>query len=232
MLYVVIVALLVCVLGIMVFGSYSIRYSFYLPSYCKLDTSESVLSLTFDDTLATPRQTCQILDILKQHDIRATFFVIGKYIPGNEDLLRRIHAEGHLIGNHSFCHTVAFTYMSSERVVEDLKAWEELLEAAGVPNDKLFRPPFGVTNPSIARAVKVLGYKAIGWNVRSFDTKYKSYEPCLKVLLPKLGAGDIVLLHDSLLFSHKLLEALLYHIKNKGFEVKDLRSFLSTEDKN
>ncbi len=208
-------------LAIMVYGSYSIAHSFYLKSLCHIHGATDTICLTFDDVLLNAQQTEKVLDVLKKYEVKAIFFVVGKYIEGNEKMLQRIYEEGHTIGNHSFEHHARLTCCSSLKVERDLLKWETAMSSLNLPLNKLYRPPYGVTNPSIAKAVKKLNYRSIGWNIRSLDTQYKQYERCFKRIIRQIRGKDIVLLHDHLSFSHVLLEELLLYCRKKRLKIID-----------
>ena len=102
----IIVCLLLCLLlllSFLVYASYSIQSGIYLRSFCKKHTAEKIVALTFDDgpdSLQTPK----VLQVLKEYQVTACFFCIGHKVKGNEAILQKMVAEGHLIGNHSYRH--------------------------------------------------------------------------------------------------------------------------------
>lgn len=196
-------------------GAYFIGLNFHLTSINSLNTSEKKVLLTFDD--GPHANTAKVLEVLKQHHVKAMFFVIGKNIQGNEAILKQVVTEGHQIGNHSFSHHNWIDVWSTKRVTEDLATCQRLIETYQ-PNTKLFRPPYGVTNPNIAKAVKTLGLQSIGWNVRSYDTSIKDVEKIKQRIISQLKPGAIILLHDRLDFMSELLEVLIPAIKKEGFE--------------
>lgn len=154
------------ILSFLVYASYSIRSEIYLRSFCRKRTGEKVIALTFDDG-PDPIQTPKVLKVLKEHQATACFFCIGHKIEGNEKLLQQMVAEGHLIGNHSFTHSGLFPLYRLSRMKKDLQTCQSELERVTSQPVTLFRPPFGVTNPTIAKAVRQLGYTSIGWNIRT-----------------------------------------------------------------
>lgn len=197
-------------------GAYFIGLNFHLSSINSLKTNAKQVLLTFDDGPHNPNTT-KVLEVLKKHDVKAVFFVIGKNIKGNEEIVTQIVADGHQIGNHSFSHGHWIDVWSSKKVTEDFLACDTLLQHYQ-PNSKLFRPPYGVTNPNIASAVKTLRLQSIGWNLRSYDTSIKDIEKIKLRILTKLKPGAIILLHDRLDFMPELLETLIPAIKEKGYD--------------
>jgi peptidoglycan/xylan/chitin deacetylase (PgdA/CDA1 family) len=196
-------------------GAYFIGLNFHIASINRLNTNSKKVLLTFDD--GPYANTVKVLEVLKKHDVKAIFFIIGKNISGNESIVKQIVSEGHQIGNHSFSHHNWIDVWSTKKVIEDFVACEKLIQGFQ-PTSKLFRPPYGVTNPNIARAVKKLNLQSIGWNIRSYDTSIKVLERIKQRILSKLKPGAIILLHDRLDFMPELLETLISAIKEKGYE--------------
>ena len=195
-------------------GAYFIGLNFHLTSINSLNTSDEKVLLTFDD--GPNANTVKVLEVLKKHNVKAIFFIIGKNIQGNEAILKQIVAEGHHIGNHSFSHHNFIDVWSTKKVISDFDACQKLIEQYQ-PNSKLFRPPYGVTNPNIAKALRQLNLQSVGWNVRSYDTSIKDVEKIKQRVLSKLKPGAIILLHDRLDFMPELLEDLIPAIKEKGY---------------
>ena len=199
-------------------GAYFIGLNFHLTSINHLNTSDKKVLLTFDD--GPHANTIKVLEVLKKYDVKAVFFIIGKNIQANEAILKQIVADGHQIGNHSFSHHNFIDLWSTKKVTEDFASCQKLIEQYQ-PNTKLFRPPYGVTNPNIAKALKQLNLQSIGWNVRSYDTSIKDVEKIKQRVLAQLKPGAIILLHDRLDFMPELLEALIPAIKENGYEFSD-----------
>ncbi|MES2513442.1 MAG: polysaccharide deacetylase family protein [Bacteroidota bacterium] len=199
-------------------GAYFIGLNFHLKSVNSLNTSEKKVLLTFDD--GPHENTMGVLDVLKKYDVKAVFFIIGKNIQNNEATLKQIVADGHLIGNHSFSHHNWIDVWSTTKVTNDFSACDNLIQQ--FQSSKLFRPPYGVTNPNIAKAVKTLKLKSMGWNVRSYDTSIKDVDKIKHRILSQLKPGAIILLHDRLDFMPELLETLIPEIKEKGYGFAEL----------
>lgn len=195
-------------------GAYFIGLNFHITSINSLNINEKKVLLTFDDGPHT--NTIKVLEVLERHDVKAVFFIIGKNIQANEAILKQIVADGHQIGNHSFSHHNWIDVWSTKKVTEDFASCQKLIEQYR-PNTKLFRPPYGVTNPNIAKALKQLNLQSIGWNVRSYDTSIKDIEKIKQRVLSQLKPGSIILLHDRLDFMPGLLEKLIPAIKEKGY---------------
>lgn len=177
-------------------GALFIDSGLYLTAYCSAKSGKPEIALTFDDGPHSA-QTLLVLDILKKHNIKAGFFVIGKNIEGNEHILKRIFDEGHIIGNHSFSHRNTFGFMPTRAVIRDLQKNEDLIKDITGKECALFRPPMGISNPHIAKAVRSLNYKVVGWNIRSFDTLHKNPEKTIRRVEKRLQPGGLILLHDN-----------------------------------
>lgn len=204
----VIVILLLGVLAALVWASADIGSGVYLKALCRAESAEKVVALTFDDgpdADSTPR----VLDLLKRYDVRATFFVVGEQARQNPELIHRMVAEGHTVAGHSYYHLPQSTLWSSQRYTEELFRCNDVVARLTGLRMRLYRPPFGVTNPPIARAVKNLGLIPVGWSVRSLDTITKNRDRVVDRVMRGLRGGDVILLHDRLENSEELLEKLL-----------------------
>ena len=216
-----IVCLLLClflILSFLVYASYSIQSGIYLRSFCKKRTTEKVVVLTFDDG-PDPIQTPKVLKVLKEYQATACFFCIGHKIKGNEALLKSMVTEGHLIGNHSYSHSGLFPLYGLSKMKKDLQTCKCELERVTSQPVTLFRPPFGVTNPTIAKAVRQLGYTSIGWSIRTLDTQQSAPDKILARIRKRLEPGAIILLHDRMPGSDQLVKQILDLLKEQGYTV-------------
>lgn len=220
------IIILILLGGCFFYASYSIRAGVYLKAICRIKTSEKIVALTFDDG-PHPTQTPKVLDVLKEKKIPATFFCIGDKIAGNEEILRRMMNEGHHIGNHSFSHTWRFPLLSRSAMLIDLKQCEYALEEATRQTTNWFRPPFGVTNPTVANAVKKLNYQTIGWNIRTLDTQTPSAEKIIARIKKQLKPGSIILLHDRMPDSEQLLKKILDLLEAEHYKVVSLKQWIN-----
>ncbi|KJD33758.1 polysaccharide deacetylase [Tamlana sedimentorum] len=197
-------------------GSGLIGWNYHLKSVLSnAEISKNAVSITFDDGPNT-EFTPKVLSLLNQFNAKATFFCIGKQAKNHPEILKQIIAEGHTIGNHTFSHANNFGFFSTKKVISELKKTNAVIEEITGLKMKLYRPAFGVTNPNIAKAVKVLGVTSVGWNVRSLDTTSRSAESVLNRITKRLKAGDIILLHDTSEKSLIVLEQLLLFLQKKN----------------
>lgn len=192
-------------IALLALGSVDICSQFYMTAEC-LSEDKSKTHLTFDDG-PSPETTSRILDILKEKNIKVTFFCIGKKIEKNPELVKRMFDEGHTIGNHSYTHSNFFPIYRTSKVSKELKRTNELIKEITGTECILFRSPFGVTNPNIAKAVKHLGMKTVGWSVRTMDTV--ADKDIILEKMQRAKPGNIILLHDTKSQTVEILEEFL-----------------------
>src|SRR5690606_2130818 len=169
------------------------------------------------------------LDLLTKYDAKATFFCIRKQIEKYPEIINRIHTEGHQIGNHSYSHSNLFGFFSSEKIKEELQKTDLLIQEITGEKNHYFRPPFGVTNPHISKAVKELGYQVIGWDIRSLDTVIEDENKILKRITNKLKPGSIILLHDTSDKTIRVLEQLLLTLQKENYQMITINKLLENE---
>lgn len=175
-----ILAIVLSIAVFMVWASASIRSGVYVRAFCREKTDRKVVYLTFDDG-PHPPETERVLDVLRGRGARATFFMIGSKVSGNEAVLRRMLEEGHALGLHTYSHAGTFPLLSFDKMLADVNEGKRAVESVAGKKISLFRPPFGVTNPTISKVVRTLGLHTVGWDVRSFDTMFcKSSEHSCK----------------------------------------------------
>jgi len=154
------------------------------------------IALTFDDGPNEPF-TSQILDILREHGIRATFFILGQNSERFADVCQRIRQEGHVIGNHSHSHSRWLALKREPGITRELElAQEAIYKASGVKPD-LFRPPYGFWTPWMLRTARKLGFKVITWDNMTNDWESgKEADEIVTAILKRAKPGGIVVLHD------------------------------------
>lgn len=216
-----VVIVLFIYLGVLVWGSIKIQSQFYTRAICEAKTSRKQIAISFDDG-PLPEYTIAILDILKLRQVPASFFCIGNRVGKYPVLARRIVEEGHIIGNHSYSHHALFDLYPSARILEELRATNNrIFDACGnVP--RYFRPPYGVTNPNVAKAIKMAGMTTIGWNIRSFDTVARNEQNLLDAVMKQVRPGAIVLFHDTMMITQRVLSGFIDAVKQEGYEIVPL----------
>ncbi len=210
-------------------GTTQIHSQFHMPAYCNLQNHfHKEIAITFDDGILVPAQTSSILDILNKYKVPAAFFCIGKNLESNiqKDVLIRIDNEGHLIGNHSYSHANTFDFWGKERILKDLNRANKHIQTIIGKAPLLWRPPYGITTPNIAKAIQNSDFKTIGWSVRSLDTVIKNEQKLLKRVCSQLKNGDIVLFHDHLKHLPSVLDQFLEYVLNEGYTVKRVDELL------
>lgn len=219
--------LVTCVWFLIVFwGSTFIASNYHVKTYCSkpLET-EKKIALTFDD--GPNEMTLLVLDVLRKYNTKATFFCIGKNIEAHTDILKRVIKEGHTVGNHSYSHPPFFDFYRKNQVIAEIEKTDALIESVLSKKTTLFRPPYGVTCPSIRRALAITKHKTIGWNIRSLDGVVKKEEFVLNRIIKRIKPGGIVLLHDTSIQTVNVLEQLLSFLQKNNYSVVSLEELLN-----
>jgi len=191
------------------------------------DTEKPVLYLTFDAGYENGC-TAQILDILKKHQVKAAFFLVGNYMQTNPDLVRRMAKEGHIVGNHTMHHPDMSRISDKAAFAKELQQLEELyLQTTGQELPKYYRPPQGNYSRENLQMAKELGYKTVFWSLAYVDWNNDAQptaEQAFSKLLPRTHNGAVVLLHSTSRTNAQILDELLTKWKAMGY------SFASVED--
>jgi len=205
-------------LAIITRGTISLSAQFFVPVKFRGDISSGAIAITFDDG-PVPGKTEKILEILNSYKVSAAFFCVGHRIVDNPVIAKKIHDAGHLLGNHSYWHKNTFDLQTTEKIEQELTNTNNAIEQAIGFRPKFFRPPFGITNPMVAKAIIRGGFKTIGWSIRSFDTVIRSREMLLKRLTQSIEGGDIILFHDYCDMTLAILPEFLDYIFARGLNV-------------
>jgi peptidoglycan-N-acetylglucosamine deacetylase len=152
------------------------------------------LALTYDDGPNDPH-TQRLLDVLARHDVRATFFLIGRYVQRRPDIVRELVKAGHEVGNHTFTHPL-LTFRSAQEVRSELEQCDKALTDAVGEHPNLFRPPFGGRRPAVLRVARRMGLEPIMWNVTGYDWNATAAEPIEQKVASQVQGGNVILLHD------------------------------------
>lgn len=218
----------VIALSAIVYGSAVIQANFYGTVCCHGDGSEKEIALSFDDG-PNSQYTPQILAALAEHHATAIFFVIGKNIHGNGSVLKQIYEAGHCIGNHSYTHSHFVDLKGVQGFKDELnQAAESVFNVIG-KRMKLFRPPFGVTTPSIIKAAQELNYSVIGWTIRSFDTTSDTAQTIIERVHRQIKPGVIILFHDTSDKTVDVLRQTLNFAKEHGYKIVSIEKLLNIE---
>jgi len=153
------------------------------------------LALTFDDGPNDP-YTFHLLEVLAKHEVRATFFMIGRYVKQRPEIAAAVARQGHVIGNHTSTHP-NLIFRTPGQVRSEIAACEQALEDAVEGNHApLFRPPWGARTPVVLRTVRQLGMTPVLWSVTGFDWNAGSAADIKHEVTRQVRGGDVLLLHD------------------------------------
>ncbi len=216
--YIVAILIFLLVCFAMFYASYSISLGVYVKSFCKNRNAVRCVALSFDDGI-DEENTPKVLDVLARYGVKATFFVIGEKAAMHPEILKRIVDEGHEIGNHTMSHGSTFPMMGEEKMVAEIEECSAVIERITKQKVKYFRPPFGVTNPPLARAIKRMGLESIGWSIRSLDTMERSIEKTEERVMQRIGHGDVILLHDDRAGADILTEKIIGRLLAKEYRI-------------
>ncbi|MFF2482246.1 delta-lactam-biosynthetic de-N-acetylase [Paenibacillus sp. NPDC058071] len=188
------------------------------------DTAQKELYLTFDNGYENG-YTAKMLDVLKEKKVPAVFFVTGHYVKDQPELVRRMAAEGHLVGNHSWSHP-DMTQLSSEQIRTELeKVKEQVVQLTGRPDMTYLRPPRGIFNDHVLAVSKQSGYTNVFWSVAYKDWDVNSqkgpsyaYEQVIKQLHP----GAVILLHTVSKDNAEALGSIIEEARRQGYTFKSL----------
>lgn len=194
------------------------------------DPSQKVLYLTFDAGYENG-STEKILDILKEQQVSAAFFLVGNYIEKNADLVRRMEAEGHIVGNHTMHHKDMSKLTDEAAFAKELQDLEALYqETVGKPMPKYYRPPQGIYSQDNLRMAQKLGYRTVFWSLAYVDWNNDSQptrEQAFAKLLPRTHPGAVILLHSTSKTNAEILGELIEKWKAEGYRFGTLEELFS-----
>ena len=171
------------------------------------------IAITFDDG-PEGNYTKQLLDGLKERGVKATFFVLGKSIVGNEDLILRMYEEGHLIGNHTYNH-VELDKENDENGVKEIEKTNEIIKQITGYEPEFIRPPFGAWRKEQMNQVDMF---PVMWTIDPLDWKYQNTEYVVNHILNNVKDGDIILLHDIFETSVEAALIVIDRLQEQGYE--------------
>jgi len=174
----------------------------YGRTFVGLPPGSRQIALTFDDGPNNPH-TLRLLGVLTKHDVRATFFLIGRYVQQHPEIVREMVRAGHVVGNHTYTHPL-LTLKSEGEIRQELGKCRSALEDAVGEASNLFRPPFGGRRPAVLRVARELGLESVMWNVTGYDWNAPPAEVIERKVAKQIRGGDVILLHDG---GHKQMGA-------------------------
>ncbi|MCJ7842414.1 polysaccharide deacetylase family protein [Lederbergia sp. NSJ-179] len=188
----------------------------------KANTKQKVIALTFDDG-PDRRFTPQVLDVLNKHRVKATFFLLGTRVHEYPDVAKRIHNEGHVLGNHTYWHP-QLTNSSVNNMLWEIEKNEKEIKSATNFETKLFRAPYGALNDNLVKELGELGYLGVGWSIDTEDWKSLSSKEIKQNILNNVHPGAIILMHSAghwtqdLSGTAKALDEIIPYLKKQGYE--------------
>jgi peptidoglycan/xylan/chitin deacetylase (PgdA/CDA1 family) len=182
-------------------GSTAVGYQSLAPTgrwfgraFCKGRRGSKQIALTFDDGPNDPH-TLHLLEVLSKHNVHATFFLIGRYVHQRPDIAAEIGKRGHILGNHTFSHELLI-FQSPASIRREITQCRDAIQDAAGDHSNLFRPPWGGRRPAVFQIARQLGLEPVMWNITGYDWKATSPEFIEQKVGPKIGGGDVILLHD------------------------------------
>jgi peptidoglycan/xylan/chitin deacetylase (PgdA/CDA1 family) len=176
------------------YAAYAPRSQLYGRTYLGTGPGSRQLALTYDDGPNDP-YTLRLLELLAQHQARATFFLIGRFVAAEPEIAREIARAGHVIGNHTFNHP-NLIFRSPADVRRELEQCRKVLLDTLGKHSTLWRPPFGARLPHVLRAGRNLGLEPVMWTVSSNDWRIHSADAIELRLTQRIRGGDVILMHD------------------------------------
>ena len=197
----------------------------------EVPTSEKVIALTFDDG-PDPADTPAILDLLREYNARATFFVIGKRVKQFPELVLQEVMEGHEIANHTYSHPSYHRRVSMDKIVSEMEQAEEIIVQVTGQKPRLFRPPGGYYSEQIVRAAKKYKYQVIlwSWHQDTEDWNTPGVHKIVENVLRNARNGDIILFHDYVKGATQTVDALgiiLPELSRRGFRFVTVSELLT-----
>lgn len=191
--------------------------------------SSNKIALTFDDG-PHPCYTEEILGILDEFDVKATFFVIGKNAEKYPDILQHVIDSGHEIGNHTFSHA-NLRALNEKNITEELERTQEIIYETGEYGTKLIRPPEGKYSPAMTKLAEKMEYSIVLWTVDTRDWAHTPSDKIYDNVTKSIKSGDIILFHDGIVGSSPTPEALrriIPELKNMGFSLVTVSELLGS----
>ena len=186
---------------------------------------DRIIYLTFDAGYEDGYMP-DILDVLKETEVPAAFFVVGTYIKDNPELVKRMVNEGHIVGNHTESHPDMSAIASKEAFAQELASPEQqYLDVIGEEMPKFYRPPQGKYSESNLQMAKELGYKTVFWSLAYVDWEKDNQptkEQAFSKLIPRVHPGTVLLLHSTSKTNTEILKGLIEEYRSMGYEFKSL----------
>ena len=187
-----------------------------LPIY-SVQRDDKVLSISFDASWGADK-TLSILDILDEHGVKTTFFLVGGWVDKYPDMVKEIAARGHEIGNHSDTHP-HMSQLSESDIKDELRIMSDKVEKLTGVRPTLFRPPYGDYNNRVIEVARAEGYECVQWSIDSLDWKDRGTEDIIKQCTYRVDNGDIVLFHNDSNDIVNALPTVIKHYQGLGYTI-------------
>ncbi|MBK1831411.1 polysaccharide deacetylase family protein [Verrucomicrobiaceae bacterium R5-34] len=205
-----------CLVGPLLWGTLNPNSRLFGP--LQRTVSDDRIWLTLDDG-PDPVDTPAILELLENHGVKATFFVIGEKADRYPELIRRIVAEGHQLGNHTYSHPQGkFWSLGPWRTLREIRRCQESLRSITGEAPEIFRAPVGHHNVFVHPVLRAFGMRLVGWTSRGLDGVEKDASIVIRRLHQTMAPGSIVLAHESTPIAAEVVAAILEHAEAKGWE--------------
>ncbi|MBD1811910.1 polysaccharide deacetylase family protein [Microcoleus vaginatus DQ-U2] len=215
----------------------AIRFQSAVPSqfqgttirHGKLNPQRKAIALTFDDG-PWPKTTTQILDILKENNIKATFFWVGKYLKNSPDIGKQVAAAGHAIGNHTWSHE--YLQYNEDGAAREIDRTSSLIEELTGIQTSMFRPPGGILNNGLAAYAQKKNYAVVMWSADSFDWRTLT-ESLIDNVMRQANSGGIVLMHDgggNRARTVKALPEIIARLRKEGYSFVTVPELLQMQE--
>lgn len=192
-----------------------------------IDENKPMIAITFDD--GPSANTERVLDIFKKNGAKATFFVLGNRIEGNEDIMKRMTDEGHNIGSHSWDHS-DLSKLSKKDVKNQIVSTKKAIKNACGYNSKLLRPPYGAWNDNVKTVAKNQGISIINWNVDTLDWQTKKKKKIANLIIKEARDGCIILCHDLYDSTVDAIEIAIPKLIKEGYQIVTVTDLLESHD--
>lgn len=193
---------------------------------CLGSNEKKVIYLTFDEGYEAG-YTSKILEVLKQNNVKATFFITAHYLNTEEELVKQMLEEGHIVGNHTVNHK-SMPDLSDDQINSEIMKLHQAIYEKFAYEMKYIRPPMGEFSERTLGITKSLGYKTVMWSFAYQDwdeSKQPDQAKSKEKIINNLHNGEIMLLHGNSKTNTNILDSLIKEIKNKGYEIKSLDEF-------
>ncbi len=198
-----------------------------VPIY-SVDTKEKKVAISFDAAWGAD-STPKLLEILKEHNVKATFFLTGIWVKKYPEMVQAIAAAGHEIGNHSLTHP-HFASLPEAEIKQELDENDALIFKLTNKHTRLFRPPFGEYDNLVLQTARGMGYEVIQWSVDSLDWQNIGKEAIVDRVLKNVQPGAIILFHNNAKYTPEALPVILDALQQQGYQIVPVSDLLLKGD--